>query len=228
MLTWCPSSASAAPCRAAEAPARLTGRPNGRPNGRPATGAPRGLLAVLCLALLPAQPSAAQPVQWEDPALRARLEAAIAESTSFADRFDAEVWLEDMSRRLAGRVQDPAERLEILRHAHAEATRAGLPPEMVLAVIDVESGFQRYAVSRANAQGLMQVMRFWLRELGMEGSALFDIQQNLRMGCTILRYYYDLEKGDWTRALARYNGSLGSRRYPNLVFERLRTRWYQG
>lgn len=223
MQTWCPSSASAAACRAPEAagPAR---RP--RPTG---AGTLRRLLPLLCLALLPALPKpASADAQWDDPVLRARLEAAIAESTSFADRFDAEVWLEDMSRRLANRVQDPEERIEILQHVHAEATRAGLPPELVLAVIDVESGFQRYAVSRANAQGLMQVMRFWLEELGMEGSALFDIQKNLRMGCTILRYYYDLEKGDWTRALARYNGSLGSRRYPNLVFERLRTRWYQG
>lgn len=166
--------------------------------------------------------------QRDDPALRAALAAAVADTSGFNDRFDAEVWLTDMSGRLARRVPDPAERVAILRHVHGEATRAGLPPELVLAVIDVESGFERYAVSRANAQGLMQVMRFWLDELGLPGTALFDVQQNIRMGCTILRYYYDLEKGNWTRALGRYNGSLGRSEYPAKVFDRLRSRWYAG
>lgn len=187
--------------------------------------------AVAALLILPAGvgPAAAESVdQQRDTELKTKLIAAIAETDSFADRFDAQVWLTDMSRRLARRVPDPDERLEILMHVHREATRVGLPPEMVLAVIDVESGFQRFAVSRANAQGLMQVMRFWLKELDMPGHALFDVQQNIRMGCTILRHYYDIEKGNWNRALGRYNGSLGSPVYPNLVFERLRTRWYQG
>jgi soluble lytic murein transglycosylase-like protein len=207
--------------------------PHSPPASAPRSPADRGglpgrfqcLLLVACLALAAPAASAGQR---DDPALRATLAAALRDADSFADQYDAEVWLADMSRRLARRVPDAGERLTILRHVHAEARRAGLPPELVLAVIDVESGFQRYAVSRANAQGLMQVMRFWLDELEMPGTALFDVQQNLRMGCTILRYYYDLEKGNWTRALGRYNGSLGRREYPGKVFERLRTTWYRG
>ncbi|MBL8200454.1 MAG: transglycosylase SLT domain-containing protein [Chromatiales bacterium] len=163
----------------------------------------------------------------QDPVLREKLKAALDEPLDFEDRFAAEVWLIDMAGRLAPKVPDPGERLEILTTVHREASRVGLPPEMILAVIDVESGFQRYAVSRANAQGLMQVMRFWLAELDMPGYALLDVRENVRMGCTILRHYYDLEKGNWTRALARYNGSLGSRTYPDQVFERLRTRWFR-
>jgi len=163
----------------------------------------------------------------QDPVLREKLRAALLEPLAFEDRFEAEVWLMDMAGRLARKVPDPGERLEILTTVHREATRVGLPPEMILAVIDVESGFQRFAVSRSNAQGLMQVMRFWLTELDRPGSALLSIQENVRMGCTILRHYYDLENGNWSRALARYNGSLGRGEYPNLVFERLRTRWFK-
>ena len=198
-------------------------RPGTRTTRLSAALLPGALLALGLLVTLPA--SAAS--QERDPALRQRLQAALAEPVSFADRYEAEVWLTDMAGRLARKVPDPDERIEILEAVHREATRAQLPPEMVLAVIDVESGFQRYAVSRANAQGLMQIMRFWLKELGMPGHALLDIQDNIRMGCTILRYYYDMENGNWNRALARYNGSLGSQKYPNLVFDRLQSRWYQ-
>jgi soluble lytic murein transglycosylase-like protein len=180
---------------------------------------------MLVAALAPLCATAAGPHR--DPVLREKLQAALEEPLAFEDRYEAEVWLTDMAGRLARNVPDPAERLEILTTVHREANRAGLPPEMILAVIDVESGFQRYAVSRANAQGLMQIMRFWLTELDMPGYALLDVQDNVRMGCTILRHYYDAEKGNWTRALARYNGSLGRREYPDLVFERLRTRWFQ-
>jgi soluble lytic murein transglycosylase-like protein len=187
----------------------------------------RRIAASLLVAVACGLPILAAATSAPDPELRAKLKAALAEPLAFEDRFEAEVWLTDMAGRLAPRVPDPAERLEILTTVHREATRVGLPPEMILAVIDVESGFERYAVSRANAQGLMQVMRFWLTELDMPGSALLDIQDNVRMGCTILRHYYDLEKGNWTRALARYNGSLGSRAYPDRVFERLRTRWFR-
>lgn len=182
--------------------------------------------ALLTLGLLGAFTASAAS-QERDPALRQRLRAALAEPVSFEDRYEAEVWLTDMAGRLARKVPDPDERIEILEAVHREASRAQLPPEMVLAVIDVESGFQRYAVSRANAQGLMQIMRFWLKELEMPGHALLDIQDNIRMGCTILRYYYDMENGNWNRALARYNGSLGSQKYPNLVFDRLQSRWYR-
>ncbi|MEQ1802174.1 MAG: transglycosylase SLT domain-containing protein [Gammaproteobacteria bacterium] len=185
----------------------------------------RPALALLALVLAPLLVAAA--AEDRDPALREKLKAALEQPMAFEDRFEAEVWLTDMAGRLAPKVPDPGERLEILTTVHREASRVGLPPEMILAVIDVESGFQRYAVSRANAQGLMQVMRFWLAELDMPGYALLDIQENVRMGCTILRHYYDKENGNWTRALARYNGSLGSRAYPDRVFERLRTRWFR-
>jgi soluble lytic murein transglycosylase-like protein len=183
--------------------------------------------ALVCLAGVLAPLPAIAAAENRDPVLREKLKVALQEPMAFRDRFEAEVWLTDMAGRLARKVPDPGERLEILTTVHREAARVGLPPEMILAVIDVESGFQRYAVSRSNAQGLMQIMRFWLTELDMPGYALLEVRENVRMGCTILRHYYDLENGNWTRALARYNGSLGRREYPDLVFERLRTRWFQ-
>lgn len=197
-------------------------------NCRARADAGRRLAATLVwLVVAVASPSAGAAAKDQDPVLRDKLQAALQEPLTFNDRFDAEVWLTDMAGRLARTVPDPAERLEILSTVHREATRVGLAPEMILAVIDVESGFQRYAVSRSNAQGLMQVMRFWLTELDRPGHALLEIQENVRMGCTILRHYYDLEHGNWSRALARYNGSVGRREYPDLVFERLRTRWFR-
>ncbi len=181
--------------------------------------------AAVVLALL-AMPAAADP-ESPDPALRERLLAAVSESTSFDDRYDAEVWLTDMSRRLTRQLPDPEERLTVLRKVHQEARRIDMPPELVLAVIDVESNFDRFAISHAGALGLMQVMPFWLDEIGRPDDNLFHLRTNLRMGCTILRYYYDKENGDLIRALARYNGSLGQRWYPDRVLDRLRTRWYQ-
>jgi soluble lytic murein transglycosylase-like protein len=162
-----------------------------------------------------------------DDELRHVLIQAIDSSDSFADRFDAEVWLTDMSRRLDRKVPDPQERLLILKTAHYEATRAELPPELVLAVIDVESNFDRFAISYAGARGLMQVMPFWLDEIGRPDDDLFDIRTNLRMGCTILRHYLDRERGDRTRALARYNGSVGKTWYPQRVYKALGKRWYR-
>jgi len=203
---------------------RARARQSVRPIVRRTAGA---LLASTLIVSLTMTLTAGAATTDRDPVLREKLQAALLEPLAFEDRFEAEVWLTDMAGRLARKVPDPGERLEILTTVHREATRVGLPPEMILAVIDVESGFQRYAVSRSNAQGLMQVMRFWLTELHRPGSALLNIQENVRMGCTILRYYYDLENGNWTRALARYNGSLGRREYPDLVFERLRTRWFK-
>ncbi len=160
-----------------------------------------------------------------DPRLRELLREAAHESTSFSDRFDAEVWLKDMSTRLGNRVRDPEERIEILKGVHAHAERTGLAPELVLAVIEVESNFERFAVSYAGAQGLMQVMPFWLDEIGRPDDNLFHIDTNLRMGCTILKYYLDMEDGDLARALARYNGSLGRTVYSNKVLDKLRKRW---
>jgi soluble lytic murein transglycosylase-like protein len=162
-----------------------------------------------------------------DATLRELLREAVAELDSFEDRFEAEVWLLDMSLRLERRLPDPTERMEILKAVHQEAARAELDPELVLAVIDVESRFDRFAVSVVGAQGLMQVMPFWLKEIGRPDDNLLHIRTNLRMGCTILRYYLDMEKGNLSRALGRYNGSLGSPKYPNLVVTALTQRWYR-
>ncbi len=162
-----------------------------------------------------------------DPALRQRLQAAIEAGAGFDDRYAAEVWMLDMAGRLRTRVPDAAERIELLRLVHREASRAGLPAELVLAIIDVESGFDRWAISPAGAQGLMQVMPFWLEEIGHPDDDLHDPGTNLRLGCTILRYYLDLESGDLRRALGRYNGSLGARAYPERVFMALDRRWYR-
>jgi soluble lytic murein transglycosylase-like protein len=160
-----------------------------------------------------------------DEELRQLLKNAIEASDSFSDRYDAEVWMVDMSYRLKDKVTDPEKRLRLLRNIHFEATRAELYPELVLAVIDVESNFNQFAISRAGAIGLMQVMPFWLDEIGHPEDNLFNLKTNLRMGCTILRYYLKLEKGDLTQALARYNGSKGSYRYTNKVFKILNERW---
>ena len=162
-----------------------------------------------------------------DDELRSLLQQAIKDSDSFVDRFDAEVWLTDMSNRLKKKINDPKKRLDLLKQIHREASRADLHPELVLAVIDVESNFDRFAISKAGAQGLMQVMPFWLKEIGKPRDSLFNVRTNLRMGCTILKYYLKKEKGDLTRALARYNGSLGRYKYPNKVFKLLNKRWYK-
>ncbi len=122
-----------------------------------------------------------------------------------------------MSRRLEKRIPDAAYREELLVTIHYEATRAGLDPQLVLALIQVESGFRKYAVSSAGARGYMQVMPFWIDVIGEKGDNLFHMRKNLRYGCTILRHYLDIEKGDLFRALGRYNGSLGKAEYPNLV-----------
>ena len=162
-----------------------------------------------------------------DPELRDLLMIAANESGSFEDRFDAEVWLTDMSKRLEKRVPNHAYRVNLLRDIHAEAARAKLEPELVLSVIQVESNFNPFAISSAGARGLMQVMPFWMKEIGRPGDSLFREKTNLRYGCTILRYYLDKEKGNRIRALARYNGSLGSRKYPAQVYKLLDTTWYR-
>jgi len=180
---------------------------------------------ALFTALLSGGAAASEPVP--DPELREALRQAASESASFADRFHGEVWLTDMSRRLARQVKDPDERIELLTLVHLEAARVELPPELVLAVIEVESNFDRYAVSVAGALGLMQVMPFWLNEIGRPDDNLLHTDTNLRYGCTILRFYLDKEDGDLRRALGRYNGSLGKRKYPNKVIDKLTRKWFQ-
>jgi len=162
-----------------------------------------------------------------DPELREVLRSAASDTTSFEDRFHAEVWLTDMSRRLERQVKDPEERIKILKLVHLEAKRAEIAPELVLAVIETESNFDHYAISVAGAIGLMQIMPFWLDEIGRPDDNLLHIHTNLRYGCTILKFYLDKEDGDLRRALGRYNGSLGKRKYPNKVIDKLTTKWFQ-
>ena len=180
------------------------------------------VVLIICLtaAMATAEPQA-------DPELRAALRAAANDTASFTDRFDAEVWLTDMSRRLERQVRDPEERIQILKLVHLEASRVALSPELILAVIETESNFDHYAISVAGAIGLMQIMPFWLDEIGRPDDNLLHIDTNLRYGCTILRFYLDKENGDLRRALGRYNGSLGKRTYPNKVIDKLSKKWFQ-
>lgn len=189
------------------------------------------LLSLLCAALCSAANAEGRPRdarEGPDPDLRVILLDAVKNADSFQDRFDAEVWLTDMSRRLEAQVPDPNERLDILRNVHRNAVRAHLQPELVLAVIDVESNFDHYAISASSALGLMQVMPFWAPQLGFKDkNELFKIDTNTLLGCQILRYYLDMERGDFVKGLARYNGSVGRRSYSDRVLERLRTKWYR-
>ena len=178
------------------------------------------LIICLAAAMATAEPQA-------DPELRDALRAAANDTASFTDRFDAEVWLTDMSRRLERQVRDPEERIQILKLVHLEASRVALPPELILAVIETESNFDHYAISVAGAIGLMQIMPFWLDEIGRPDDNLLHVDTNLRYGCTILRFYLDKENGDLRRALGRYNGSLGRRKYPNTVIDKLSKKWFQ-
>ena len=147
----------------------------------------------------------------------------------FAKEAEGRAWLAEMSARLKKRLPDQTYREEFLRSVHYEATRAGLDPQMVLGLIHVESGFKKYAVSSVGARGYMQVMPFWVKSIGTPDQNLFHLKLNLRYGCTILRHYVDIERGDLYRALGRYNGSLGKPQYPNLVLGAWRKQWdYKG
>ncbi len=185
------------------------------------------LMHVAILGLLLSATGVAAAQDMPDPKLRELLKAVASEADSFDDHYAAQVWLTDMSSRLERQVTDPEERLRILKRVHYEATRWNLPPELVLAVIDVESNFDRYAVSVAGALGLMQVMPFWTAEIGRPNDNLIQIETNVRYGCTILKYYLDMENGNYGPALARYNGSRGQRKYPNKVLDKLRLKWFR-
>ncbi len=160
-----------------------------------------------------------------DPRLINALRQAAVHPSSFNDDLDALVWLAGMSERLKQRIPDPFYRVSLLKTVHAEASRAGLEPELVLALIDVESGFDRYAVSPSGARGLMQVMPFWKKEIGHPNDNLFYPRTNLRYGCAILRYYLEVTKGDVAEALAKYNGSATRWHYTERVLFTLRNRW---
>jgi soluble lytic murein transglycosylase-like protein len=193
-------------------------------------------LGPLVLALLAAMSMAPQalaaapgvPAQ-SDPELREVVQQAIVQAQCFADKYDSAVWYTLMEPKLRRYVKDDKERLEILQTVYCETHRSGasvLPPGLVMAVLDVESGFDRWAVSSAGAVGLMQVMPFWPEQLGMRRYELTRIAANLHMGCAILRFYLDSEHRDVRRALERYNGSIGRRDYPDRVIVRWTTYWH--
>lgn len=187
----------------------------------------QGLALVAAIA---ATPIHAMTSDKPDSDLRAALITAVSEAKSFEDKFDAEVWLMDMSHRLKRyrKMKDDNVRLELLRMVHQEATKVGLQPELILSLIQVESAFDRFALSYVGAQGYMQVMPFWKNEIGRSEDNLMDTRTNLRYGCTILKHYLDREKGNLIRALARYNGSLGKTKYPEKVFKAWDKHWFVG
>lgn len=165
--------------------------------------------------------------------LSASVQAALSKAVSdravpylaFESETEAREWLTVNSARLAKRIPDRVVREELLVTVHYEAKRAGLDPQLVLGLIQVESAFRKYALSSAGARGFMQVMPFWIRVIGNADHNLFHMRINLRYGCVILRHYIDLEKGDLFRALGRYNGSLGRPEYPNMVLAAWRGQW---
>lgn len=190
-----------------------------------------GLRQVSAMALLYCAITAtAEPLMspQEHDAIRDFLQKTLAEEHSFDDRFDAEVWLISQSHKLERYIDDHEERLSLLKAIHNEAIRAELNPDVVLAVIQVESAFDRYAVSRVGAQGLMQVMPFWRKEIGRDDDNLTHALTNLRYGCRILQHYLQREKGNLMMALARYNGSYPKTWYSERVMDAWKGRWDSG
>jgi soluble lytic murein transglycosylase-like protein len=192
----------------------------------------RSLNAILAAALLAAAPPAfagAQQYEVLSASVRASLARAVNDRTTVDERdLDTRAWVRAMTRRVQPRFPDEESARHFLALVRYEAIRAGLDPHLVLAVIDIESKFRKYAVSKSGARGLMQVMPFWVKELGEPSHNLFHERTNLRYGCTILRHYLDRERGNLANALGRYNGSLGKPGYPDLVVGALRTRWALG
>ncbi len=189
----------------------------------------RHLLALLLLSYTFCAEAGAQKEEDLSANVRSMLQKSISDSAPtrlvFNSEQEAYAWLGEMSRRLEKRIPDRDFRIDFLKTVHYEATRAGLDPQLVLGLIQVESGFKKYAVSPVGARGFMQVMPFWVRQIGTPDQNLFHLRVNLRYGCTILRHYLDIEKGDLYRALGRYNGSLGQPEYPNMVVGAWRKYW---
>lgn len=185
------------------------------------------LAVLLALIVSFTLPGASRADQQRDPELKDLLQKIIGSSDCFADKYDSVVWHKSMEPRLARFVPTHEERVEILDHVYCEAKRdpsLQIPPDLVLALMEVESRFDRWAVSPAGAVGLMQVMPFWPRQLGVQNQ-LVKIAPNIRMGCEILRYYLRAEHHNWALALARYNGSVGHNTYPALVLQRWQRAW---
>lgn len=187
----------------------------------------RSVAAVLTMIFSAGLAAAAGTDPQRDPELRELLQSIVGKTDCFAEKYDAVVWYTAMEPRLSRFVPRHEARIEILDHVYCEARRdptLQIPPDLVLALIDVESRFDPWAVSPAGAVGLMQVMPFWPRQLGVQNQ-LVRVAPNIRMGCEILRYYLRVEHHDWRRALARYNGSVGRNAYPALVLERWQRSW---
>ncbi len=189
----------------------------------------RRLIAILLLLSASGAFAGAQQYEPLSASVQAALHKAVSDSrpptSSFRDPMDAVEWLAAMSPRLEKKIPNREYRLDLLRSVHYEATRAGVDPQLVLGLMQVESGFRKYAVSSAGARGYMQVMPFWVKLIGRPDDNLFDLRTSLRYGCTILRHYLDIEKGDLYRALGRYNGSLGRPEYPNMVRAAWQNQW---
>ena len=189
----------------------------------------RRLITALCLCGASAAFAGAQKYEPLSASVQAALHKAVSDSrpsvSSFKTPMEAADWLGEMSRRLEKRIPNREYRIDLLRSVHYEATRAGLDPQLVLGLMQVESGFRKYAVSSAGARGYMQVMPFWVKVIGRPEDSLFDLRTSLRYGCTILRHYLDIERGDLFRALGRYNGSLGKPEYPNMVRAAWQNQW---
>ena len=189
----------------------------------------RSLLMIAGVAALAPWREVQAGAQAEEPladSVRLALAAAVSESAPPEPSFETMEqrlgylrWLGEMSQRLRKREAEHMRRVEFLKTVWYESTRAGLEPSLLLGLVQVESGFRKYAVSIAGARGYTQVMPFWARLIGDGDTArLFNMQVNLRFGCTILRHYLGLERGDLFMALGRYNGSRGRPEYPNAVF----------
>ena len=189
----------------------------------------RGLMAGLMLGLAPLAWAGQQREEPLSASVRSLLQRSVADTatdrTGFSELGAEQTWLLGAEAHLRARIPDTRQRLDLLRTVHYEATRAGLEPELVLSVIQVESGFHKYAVSSVGARGYMQVMPFWVHDIGSSEQDLFHLRTNLRYGCTILRYYLDSERGDLYRALGRYNGSVGQPQYPGMVLAAWRREW---
>lgn len=195
--------------------------------------ATQGAIAVAALFAWGGAIGGAQKYEPLEDSVRSSLTTAISDRAPPVFRFqhaeDGHRWTFEMSKRLARRIPDRARRIALLKTVQYEATRAGLDPQLVLGVIEVESAFRKYAASSAGARGYMQVMPFWTKVLKRSRDNLFHLRTNIRYGCVILRHYLDIEKGDYFRALGRYNGSLGQAPYPNKVIGAWRGRWnYDG
>ena len=192
----------------------------------------KALAALLFVAFSGAAQAGAQLYEPLAANVLAAMSAAISDKSVPLLRFrtpeEGRRWLNEMNSRLARRIPDRKVRTELLKTVHHEASRAGLDPQLVLGLMEVESGFRKYAISSAGARGFMQVMPFWIKLIGKPDHNLFHARLNVRYGCVILRHYLDLEHGDYFRALGRYNGSLGKPEYPNLVLGAWKGKWGYG